>query len=468
MNFVIYDLIFLVVFSVFSAVILSLNRKKLEKEGSLILYKTQWGIKLINSVGKKYQKTLKFLSYVSILVGYVLMICIIWLIIQTVWVYLSTPIATAIRAPPLMPLIPYFPELFGLNSLFPPFYFTYFILVLLVVATVHEFSHGIFARRYRIKIKSTGFAFFKYFPAFFGAFVEQEEKDMNKRSKFEQMSVLSAGVFANVLTAILFGVLIIIFFNFAFASSGVIVSDYAYTTIGFSEISSINGNFLDNSSLENIFYEINKSELGELRINGQEYFGIKGVSSSSEVLGVYFDAPAINSNIVGAISKVNGIPISSKQSLSYELSKFSAGETILVETITSSGKKQAEVLLQENPYKNDSVWLGVLISNSNPSSLIGKFNSLVGMKEPGIYYEPVYEMSEFIYDFFWWMILINVAVALFNMLPLGILDGGRFFYLSLLSLTKSDKIAKRGFALATWFFIALFGILMIKWAFSFF
>ena len=38
--------------------------------------------------------------------------------------------------------------------------------------------------------------------------------------------------------------------------------------------------------------------------------------------------------------------------------------------------------------------------------------------------------------------IINLLVALFNMLPLGFLDGGRFFYLTFLGLTGSEKVAK--------------------------
>ena len=85
----------------------------------------------------------------------------------------------------------------------------YFVLAILIVATVHEFSHGIFARRWGVRIKSTGFAFLKYFPAILGAFVEQDDKDMNEKTKFQQMSILSAGTFANVITSIILFIVLI-------------------------------------------------------------------------------------------------------------------------------------------------------------------------------------------------------------------------------------------------------------------
>ena len=61
---------------------------------------------------------------------------------QTLSIYILHPeITKIIKAPPIAPLIPYFPKLFGMESFFPPFYFTYFIVALAIVAVVHELSH---------------------------------------------------------------------------------------------------------------------------------------------------------------------------------------------------------------------------------------------------------------------------------------------------------------------------------------
>ncbi len=84
----------------------------------------------------------------------------------TLFEYLFNPeIAQVIGgAPPVAPLIPYFPQLFGLSDFFPVFYAAYFVIAILIVMTVHEFSHGIFAKCYGIRIKSTGFVFFEMVP----------------------------------------------------------------------------------------------------------------------------------------------------------------------------------------------------------------------------------------------------------------------------------------------------------------
>jgi membrane-associated protease RseP (regulator of RpoE activity) len=54
------------------------------------------------------------------------------------------------------------------------------------------------------------------------------------------------------------------------------------------------------------------------------------------------------------------------------------------------------------------------------------------------------------------------------MLPMGIFDGGRFFYLTILSLTKSKKKAELWFKISTNFLLGLFVLLMILWGVSFF
>src|SRR3989304_10317668 len=203
MAFVIYDIILLVLFIVFISLFLYLKRNNLKREGLLFLYRTSWGIKLINRIGKKYQKTLKVLGYFSIILGYLLMAGMLYLFGKMVWLYAFTDIATIINVPPIAPLVPYIDKIVDIGL--PPFYFTYWIIIIAIIAITHEFSHGIFAIYNRVKIKPTGFGFFPFFlPIFPLAFVELDEKKMAKKSKLSQLAILSGGTFANILTAVFF------------------------------------------------------------------------------------------------------------------------------------------------------------------------------------------------------------------------------------------------------------------------
>ncbi len=475
MNFIIYDIFLLVLFAIFISIFLYKKKKNLKQEGILFLYKTKWGIKLINYIGKKYKKVLNFLSYISIGLGYILMIGMLFILFQTVYLYLTTSISQVIKIPPIAPLIPYFPKLFGLQSLFPPFYFIYFLIALLIVATVHEFSHGIFARKAGIKIKSTGFAFFKYFPAFFGAFVEQDEKQMEKAKKFDQMSVLSAGVFANVVTAILFYIVLFWFFSFAFTASGITYNTYAYEILPVASITAINGVILNNPTIEEFASQLKENKtFNEISVEEKNYVGVKSIGvikiddQEVSVAALYYDAPAINSNLSEIISEINGVKINSIEKLQEELEKYSPGEEIEIKTIEDGQVSVKEIVLGENPENEEVAWLGIGFVNSKQ----GVLNKILGFfpsyKKANVYYEPVNDLSVFIKDFLWWVFVINLLVALFNMLPVGILDGGRFFYLTILGITKSEKVAKRGFKIMTQLILLLFIALMIKWVFGFF
>ena len=157
------------------------------------------------------------------------MISMFYLLYQTAKIYVTVPeITDMISAPPIAPLIPYFPQIFGMESFFPPFYFTYFLLALLVVAVVHEFSHGVYMNIFKIKIKSTGFAFLG---PILGAFVEEDKKEFVKKKNKEQMTVLAAGVFANVLFGLIFFGILVLFFSLSYVPSGYNFNVYAPSNI---------------------------------------------------------------------------------------------------------------------------------------------------------------------------------------------------------------------------------------------
>src|SRR3989344_9601651 len=159
-NFIFYDVAILIIFTIWVVWFLYTRKHNLKREGIIYLYRTQLGIKFIDYIGNKYRKTIRVLQYFSVLTGVILMAGIIFLLGLTIYTYLKFPqITSVVKAPPLLPLIPYFPAIFGLQSFFPPLYFTYWIIAILIVAVVHEFSHGIFAKFHGLKIKSTGFAF---------------------------------------------------------------------------------------------------------------------------------------------------------------------------------------------------------------------------------------------------------------------------------------------------------------------
>ncbi|MFH1503039.1 MAG: site-2 protease family protein [Candidatus Diapherotrites archaeon] len=472
MNFIGYDIIFLVVFLIFISAFLYFNRKNLKKEGLLFLYKTTWGMKQIDKIGKRYQKTLKFLSYISITMGYLLMVSMLYLLGKIIYLYVTYPsIVRAIKVPPITPLIPYLPQMFKLDFL-PPFYFTYWIIILALIAITHEFAHGILMKRYGVRIKSTGFGFFPFFlPIFLAAFVEQDEKSMIKSSKFNQMAILSAGTFANVLTAIFFFVIMWLFFTVSFVPAGAQFNTYSYSIVAISGISSINNISLENATYLQLLNFSNEDGLNKIEYQGKTYLmnkiGLEEQKGTSNLLILYEDAPAINANLEGAIVSVNNIKINGWEEFGEQISNFSPGENITIKTIIDDEVKNYEITLGESPDNPEEPYVGVGYAEQKRSGLLGKVvETLSSFKKQYIYYEPKFEAAEFLYDLLWWIVLISISVALVNMLPMGIFDGGRFFYLTILGLTKSKKKAEKWFKISTNFLLFLLIVLMILWAIS--
>ena len=153
MAFYVYDLTFLVLFSLGVLIFLWKRKKNLKREGIMYLYRTQVGVKFIDYIGEKYKKTLTVFSYLAVICGYALMGLMVYFLYTLLKLYLFNPdIVRAIKIPPLMPLIPYLPSIFKVSFL-PPFYFTYWILAIAVIAIFHEFAHGIMAKLYGVELR---------------------------------------------------------------------------------------------------------------------------------------------------------------------------------------------------------------------------------------------------------------------------------------------------------------------------
>ncbi len=474
MSFVVYDVILLAIFVIFISRFLYLKRKNLKKEGLLFLYKTSLGIKIINSIGNKYRKLLNILSYVSIVLGYCLMAGVLYLTYTILKVYIFRPdIVSQIKVPPIMPLLPYLPQAFKLDFL-PPFYFIYWIIIIAIIAVTHEFSHGIFAVNKKVKIKSTGFGFFPFFlPVFLAAFVELDEKKMAKKKILPQMAILSAGTFANILTAILFFGILVIFFSLAFTPSGAIFDTYTYSIVSIATITSVNNILIEGATYEETLRLMDNTKINEIESNNTKYLATKSFlekqKNSQEYLILYDNAPAIRANLSSTVIKINGVKVDSKEEIGKELLKYSPGEKITITSLDGDAFKDYELILGENPRDRTKPYLGIGFQNRDGSGISKQIMNIISsFKDPNVHYKSNFDAAEFIYNLLWWLVLISFSVAFMNMLPVGIFDGGRFFYLTILGLTKNEKIAKKTFSIVTYLFLALLLVIMIFWAISLF
>ena len=458
MAFIIFDLIFLLFFCLAVGLFLYKKRKKLKIESKVfLLYKTKTGINFINKFSKKFSSLLGIISYFSIAFGFIATIMAIFLLYKTAEMLFK---AVAVpKVPPIMPLVPYLPEIFRLPL--PPFYFTYWLLIIAVIAITHEFSHGIFASFYKLKIKATGFGFFG---PFLLAFVEPDEKAMKKKKPKQQLAILSAGSFANFLCAIIFFFFLQLFFVLSTYPSNII---YAGTIINTSEIR--------NFSLDSTIIE--REEI--LSVLGDSYKLVKIYTTNSsyyltekllkEQLGknvssifVFYDSPLIRANLSGEIVKINNIPARHYDKIFKNLSQIKPHELVVIETT----KGKYEIIAEEHPTNKSRGFVGLgsaFVPVRGLAKIIQDLSSPA--RNPFMFYDSKYDTETFMFffNFLWWMVIICISVALINMLPFGMLDGGRFVYVAVLGLTKSKKVAENIYKIVAFFVLLILFALGIAW-----
>ncbi|MFA5857197.1 MAG: site-2 protease family protein [Candidatus Pacearchaeota archaeon] len=474
-----YDLIMFGSFCVFVSYFLYKNRKNLKKDGVMYLYRTQVGIKIIDYIGTKYKKTLRVISFLAVTTGYLLMIAMIYFTYKLVEVYLfRQDVVQAIKVPPIMPLMPYVPELFKVNFL-PPFYATYWIVSIAVIAIFHEFAHGIIARRYDVKIKTTGFGFLGPFLA---AFVEPDEKSMMKKTKFQQISILAAGTFTNLILAIIFLIMLFGFFNLAYTPSGAIFEGYYPARVNISELNYIAGYDVSGLSKQEMIKLIeeknitdnilfgqsgNEFKLIEIKDSNKNKYFINTLELKSQLARKYnftdlikSDMPAIQAGLKGTIISIDDKKVSKHSDLVIIMQNYNPGDEIVIKTKYAEKEFNYKIILTENPVLEGKAFIGIVNSAPSDGFLRKLFNFF---REPGTYYDPIRfkDLTIFIYDLIWWLALINLSVALMNMLPVALFDGGRMFMLTVWAITGNQKIAEKVFKFMTYLLLFCLLLLMI-------
>ncbi|GAI99101.1 unnamed protein product, partial [marine sediment metagenome] len=251
-------------------------------------------------------------------------------------------------------------------------------------------------------------------------------------------------------------------FSFAFQPAGVIFDSYATSTIAIAGISSVDNISLSSVTYEKLLSTINETGFNKIRADEKDYLITKEIleiqAQNQEEISVYDSAPAINAELESVIFKIEGVDVYNIDMLSEELSKYSPGDSITLNVLGEDEEDyDRDIVLGEHPLNENRAWLGIGFIDKKSSGVIGKIiDKISSFKKSNTYYHPKFDgISTFIYHLLWWIVLISISVALINMLPVGIFDGGRFFYLTALALTKSEKKAKKAFSFITRFILFL-------------
>ena len=371
-------IIFIVALTTYLIVI----RKKLDVQKILfpflylILYRSQFGLKFMKKIARKFPRTVRFFGSAGVIIGFLGMVFISAQLIYVLFEMLTTPDAPPGVAPVLPVNAP--------GVVYVPFF--YWIISIFVIATVHEFAHGIVSNYYKIPVRTSGFAFFGIIlPIIPAAFVEPDEKILPKKSAWKQLSVFAAGPFSNIVLAfIVLGLMMITvnpLANAAFVTDGVQIT-----------------NIFDESAAYN-------SEIGVDEI----------------------------------ITQVNDYEIENIEEFTNILADKRSGEQVRV--VTDIGSYDVE--LGEHSDDSERGFLGVSVAQSTATNQefvnrYGNFSiTLIGWFS----------------ELFFWLFLLNLGIGLFNLLPLGIVDGGRMLQIGLDSIAKSKKGKMR--AQKIWKYVSL-------------
>jgi membrane-associated protease RseP (regulator of RpoE activity) len=183
-------------------IFLIVKRKRVDVQGKVIfLYRMKFGLKWMDKYASKHREWVILLGYIAAGTGFIGMAFISFYLIKNLVQYFTaeTIVSGASLVYPGM-------NVPGLGVL--PFWD--WIIAIFLIATIHEFAHGIVARAHNIPVKNTGIVFFG---PILGAFVEPDENMMQKQTDIKQYSVLGAGAFANVILAGVALLLLVSVFN---------------------------------------------------------------------------------------------------------------------------------------------------------------------------------------------------------------------------------------------------------------
>ncbi|MBN1376771.1 site-2 protease family protein [Candidatus Woesearchaeota archaeon] len=324
----------------------------------------------MDKIGRKCREWVKVFGYVSAGIGFIGMVYISLVIVSVFLKFLLKPTVS-----PGVSLILPGMNIPGIGYLS----FWYWIIAIVILSVVHEFSHGMVARAYDIKLKSSGFAIFGILaPILPAAFVEPDEKKLAKKKDIVQYSVLGAGPMMNMVLAFL------------------ILMALPYVIQGENAIAPFEDRFSESIG-----------------------FSVEPINESFPA----YEAGLTNRTL---ITTYNNNPVTSSDDLLYELYYCKKpGDTVIL----GNENQSFTITATEHPENKGRAYLGIHNIQNERRLIEGK--------------EFQGKVFYWFKDLLRWLFFLNFAVGLINLLPIFATDGARMlkiFMDKIMKKKKSDKI----------------------------
>ena len=365
--------IFAIFFIITISIILWVKRKYLDIHKIffpflyVITLKTKLGIKLMDKIANKFPKSINFISQAGIYIGFAGMLLIVFELIKN-FIKIFTQPGTLPGVGVVLPI-----PIKG--AFYVPFF--YWIISIFILATIHEFAHGVVARLHNVKVKSSGIGFLSIIlPVIPLAFVEPDEKKLIKKSSKKQLAVFAAGPLANIL--------------------------FAFIVLGFSLL-------ITNPVAANVI------DYDGVLITGlvKEY----NTSFPAEIAGVTENE---------LITQIDGTKITHITNFTSLLENKTPGDKLTLITNISA----YDITLSESPEDKSKSYLGVYVKQS--TKIKESFKEKYGNVLPSIILWFV--------GLLFWLYVLNLGIGLFNLVPIGPIDGGRMSHTILTKYFKKVGI----------------------------
>lgn len=444
MNNLLYLLTVIVVY--FSA-ILVLNKKNILKKynvsfyGPALMIRTLRGINLLKKISSK-RKFWRGFGTFGILFCFLMMIFMIFILIFQTWIVIGFS-PEQIDA---LPGIEFGLVIPGLNPILPLEYIVYIVIALIIAIVVHEFSHGILTFVGGLKVKSLGLL---YLIIPLGAFCEPDDESLKKTNLLKRMRIYSAGPTSNF-TVVLISLL---FFSFIFMS--------AVQPIEGAHIFYV----IDNSPADEIGLSTGSviTEIDEINIvNNSDFYNIINYRNAGDSINISF------------INKGNEFQSNVILDNKYDYTKNLTHNNLSFLGV-GFNPYQGYISILQNPFKNDFPnglillyalpFFGYMVGYNpiaSPFTDSLTINGPLGLIPTNLFWGIVNTL--------YWIFWLNLAVALFNVLPIMPLDGGFLFndavkklieiFKSNISDLKRDTIAKN---ISTFVSLLILLIVLFPW-----
>ncbi|MBU2637440.1 MAG: site-2 protease family protein [Nanoarchaeota archaeon] len=168
------------------------------------------------------------------------------------------------------------------------------------------------------------------------------------------------------------------------------------------------------------------------------------------VTNLTIDAPLANAGLAAPflITSINSIRLDSPSALLDAGIEIEPGKEVIIET----SKGEYTIKADADP-------------NNSTRGIIGISNSefIVQLKESRRWVAPLLPAIKWLNMLVMWLFIISIGVGLFNLLPLGPVDGGRIMFTLLFAIFKDEAKAKKAWGFFSAVCLVLIFINLLPW-----